>query len=129
MMAGKPRISFWEINAKDGPALVEFYQAIFDWEVTDDAATGVMRINTGDGTDGGIPGAIFTGKGALTTHRCLYVDVDDVDAVCALVEARGLPILQGPFDFQRRNRLGVFADPEGHMIGLVGPCLEGRGRG
>ncbi len=119
-MAGKSRISFWEINAKDGPGLVEFYKAIFGWDVTEDTKTGITRLDTGDGKNGGIPGAIFTGKGALPTHRCLYVDVEDVDAICEQVKTQGQPILQGPFDFQDRCRLAFFEDPEGHMIGLIG---------
>ncbi len=126
-MTGTPRVSFWEINAEDGPALVAFYRQVFGWQATEDTGTGVTRLETGDGTDGGIPGAIFTGKGALPTHRCLYVDVEDVDRVCAAVEALGQPILQGPFDFQGRLRLAFFRDPEGHMLGITGPVRGGGG--
>ncbi len=120
----KPRATYWEINAKDGPALSAFYKAIFDWDLTENEKSGVTHVDSGDGTDGGIPGGIFTGKGALPTHRCLYVKVDDVDAVCDLVRAQGRPIAQEPFDFQGRVRLGLFEDPEGHMIGLSGPCRD-----
>jgi predicted enzyme related to lactoylglutathione lyase len=112
-------VSFWEINAQDGPALTAFYRRVFGWEASEEGSIPVFNLDSG-GEDA-IGGAIFTGQGRLPTHRCLYVSVEDVDAVCELVKREGQPILQGPFDFQGRLRLAFFRDPEGHMIGLSGP--------
>ena len=119
-MPGKPRVTFWEINAQDGPALTEFYKKIFGWEAREEGSIPIFNLDSG-GEGGGIGGAIFTGQARLPTHRCLYVHVDDVDAVCELVKAQGQPILQGPFDIDERMRLAFFRDPEGHMVGLSGP--------
>ena len=112
------RICYWEINLYDGPALVEFYTQLFGWETSLDERSGVYDLATA-GKGGGINGGIFTGKGALPTHRCLYVDVEDVDSIVAKAEALGRSILQGPFELEGVGRLAFFQDPEGHMIGLI----------
>lgn len=115
---------WWEINAKDAEPLVEFYSRIFDWDHTYDENSGIYFIDSGDGSDGGISGGIFTGKGKLPTHRCLYVKVEDVDAITEKVKKQGQPILQGPFDLPSGTRLAFFQDPEGHMIGLIRPATN-----
>jgi len=119
----KPRVTFWEINAQDGPALTGFYRNVFGWEAREEGSIPIYNLDSGG--DGAIDGAIFTGRGRLPTHRCLYVAVEDVDATCELVKREGRPILQGPFDIQERVRLAFFEDPEGHMIGLTGPPRGG----
>jgi predicted enzyme related to lactoylglutathione lyase len=115
---------WWETNAEDAKPLVKFYTRVFDWEETYDESSGIWHLDSGNGTDGGIGGGIFTGKGALPPHRCLYVQVEDVDAIAERVEAEGQPILQGPFDLPSGTRLAFFRDPEGHMIGLIKPAGE-----
>jgi len=87
-------IVYWEINAKDGPALAEFYR------------------------DVGIDGGIFTGKGLLPPHRALYIEVEDIREVLEKVSKRGIEILQGPFE-SGNAILAFFRDPEGHMLGLI----------
>lgn len=117
----KHRMCFWEINAKDAELLVEFYTKVFGWEHSYDEAIGIWRFDSGNGKDGGIGGAVFTGKGGLPTHRCLYISVEDVDAIAEKTKSLGQQILQGPFDLEGVGRLAFFQDPEGHMIGLIGP--------
>jgi predicted enzyme related to lactoylglutathione lyase len=117
----KNRICWWEINAQDAKPLVDFYTGVFGWQTSFDSNLNVWRLHTGDGTDGGIGGSIFTGKGALPNHRCLYVEVDDVDEVTERVKAHGQPILQGPFNLAGVGRLAFFQDPEGYFIGLIHP--------
>ena len=113
-------VVWWEINARDGRALTEFYRDILDWDCLFDEPSGIWNVGSGgDGGDGSIAGGIFTGKGRLPPHRCLYVQVDDIHGVTAKVEARGLPILQGPFETDGGSWLAFFRDPEGHMIGLL----------
>ena len=78
-------------------------------------------VNSPPVVPGTISGGILTGRGALPPHRCLYVRVDDVDAFAARAAERGCPPLQGPFDLEGTGRLAFFRDPEGHMVGLIGP--------
>ena len=47
-----------------------------------------------------------------------YVEVPDVEAALAKVESLGGPRLMGP-EVMGPVEIGIFNDPEGHMIGLV----------
>lgn len=114
----KHPVVWWEINAQDGEALAAFYRAVFDWELPLDAAAGIWE-QAASGRPGEIGGGIFTGKGALPPHRCLYIAVGDIGAVCARARAQGREILQGPFAVAGIGRLAFFRDPEGHMLGLI----------
>ncbi len=114
----KNRVVWWEINAVDGEALSAFYRALFDWKLPQDPASGIWE-QKGSGKPGDIGGGIFTGKGALPTHRCLYVEVEDIEASCARARELGREILQGPFAVAGVGRLAFFRDPEGHMLGLI----------
>lgn len=123
-MSEGPRIGFWEINARDGAALTRFYERLFGWRARFDEGSGIWHLPSGNGADGGIGGGIFTGKGRLPPHRCLYLEVADVDAVCDRAKELGVEILQGPFEPAPGLRLAFFRDPEGHMLGISGPSRE-----
>jgi catechol 2,3-dioxygenase-like lactoylglutathione lyase family enzyme len=43
------------------------------------------------------------------------IDVDDVDAVCAELARRGVPLLNGPMDRPWGVRTASFRDPTGHI--------------
>jgi catechol 2,3-dioxygenase-like lactoylglutathione lyase family enzyme len=43
------------------------------------------------------------------------IEVDDVDAMCAELEARGVTLLNGPMDRPWGIRTASFADPGGHI--------------
>jgi catechol 2,3-dioxygenase-like lactoylglutathione lyase family enzyme len=45
----------------------------------------------------------------------LTVWVDDTDAVCAELEARGVALLNGPMDRAWGQRTASFIDPSGHL--------------
>jgi catechol 2,3-dioxygenase-like lactoylglutathione lyase family enzyme len=45
----------------------------------------------------------------------LTLGVDDVDAVCAELAARGVELLNGPMDRPWGVRTAAFADPSGHI--------------
>ena len=45
----------------------------------------------------------------------LTIDVDDVDAVCAILAARGVDLLNGPMDRPWGVRTACFRDPAGHI--------------
>jgi catechol 2,3-dioxygenase-like lactoylglutathione lyase family enzyme len=48
--------------------------------------------------------------------RCVFtIDVDDVDAVCAELQARGVELLNGPMDRPWSIRTASFRDPGGHI--------------
>jgi len=45
----------------------------------------------------------------------LTIRVDDVDATCAMLVARGVQLLNGPMDRPWGIRTAAFADPAGHV--------------
>ena len=45
----------------------------------------------------------------------LTIKVADVDAVCAELRDRGVPLLNGPIDRPWGRRTAAFADPSGHI--------------
>jgi catechol 2,3-dioxygenase-like lactoylglutathione lyase family enzyme len=45
----------------------------------------------------------------------LTIWVDDADAACALLAARGVELLNGPIDRAWGMRTASFADPDGHI--------------
>lgn len=54
--------------------------------------------------------------GADSGSRCVYtLLVDDVDAKCAELQARGVKLLNGPMDRPWGIRTASFADPAGHI--------------
>jgi uncharacterized glyoxalase superfamily protein PhnB len=49
-------------------------------------------------------------------HRCVFtIMVDDVDALCAELTARGVKLLNGPMDRPWGIRTASFVDPGGHI--------------
>lgn len=114
----KNPVVWWEINAKDGEKLSAFYREVFEWEMPRDEQSGIWEVTRSD-EPGNIGGGIFTGQGRLPTHRCIYVQVEDIDLVCGRAADAGQEILQGPFALEGLGQLAFFRDPEGHMIGLI----------
>lgn len=45
----------------------------------------------------------------------LTIEVDDVDAMCAELTARGVTLLNGPMDRPWGLRTAAFSDPDGHI--------------
>ena len=55
----------------------------------------------------------------------LTIGVDDTDAVCEELAARGVDLLNGPMDREWGLRTAAFADPDGH-VWEVAAKLPGR---
>ena len=104
-------IVHFEIGCRDTAAAVQFYGALFDWELK--AEAGIVRIGTGDGVGGHI--------GSLGhephTYTIFYVGVDDISASLALAESNGGKRLVGPVDIPG-GKFAWILDPAGNTIGL-----------
>ncbi len=109
----------WEVTGKDGPALHEFFANLFDWDVSTDNPMnyGVVAADPdgGAGIGGGI-GQTFDGSAG---HVTFYVGVDDVTAALEKAVRLGGAILMPETNVMEGVTIGHFADPEGHVIGLV----------
>ena len=107
-------IVHFEILGKDKPALEAFYTGVFDWQLTP-VMDNYSVVSPGGGINGGIGQAIEGGPGYVT----FYVEVADVSAALSVIESKGGERLMGPEQMPDGPIIGVFADPEGHAVGLV----------
>ena len=54
----------------------------------------------------------------------LTIEVEDTDAVCDQLAARGVELLNGPIDRPWGVRTAAFADPDGHIWEVAGKIRE-----
>ena len=52
-------------------------------------------------------------------YATFYVDVDDVEAALGEAEKLGGARLMGPEKVMEGLTIGLFSDPEGHIVGLA----------
>jgi catechol 2,3-dioxygenase-like lactoylglutathione lyase family enzyme len=112
-----------------------FYQDVFGLPVVfEDENSAVFRlentlINLLDSREAHelIEPGVVAGAGAGSRFQ-LTIPVDDVDAACAELEARGVKLLNGPLDRPWGVRTAAFTDPAGHVWEYAQqlPSVEGR---
>ena len=118
---GHPVVHF-EIMGKDAPALSAFYSELFEWEID---ANNPMNYGTvqregntlPDGT--GIGGGIGQVPEGYDGHVTFYVQVPQVEAALVTAEKLGGTRMMGPEEVMPGLTVGLFSDPEGHVVGLV----------
>jgi uncharacterized protein len=118
----------FEIAGKDGKKLQEYYADLFDWNIDADNEFGYGIVAREDNTnaDGiGIGGGISSGPEGYEGHVTFYVEVPDVEAALAKAESLGGTRVMGPDEVMQGLTIGLFTDPEGHVIGV----MNGRGSG
>jgi uncharacterized protein len=119
---GQPVVHF-EIIGKDGAALHRYYSELFGWEIAADNPMnyGIVdreqNVNAeGVGIGGGIGGP---GPEGYDGHVTFYVEVPDVEAALAQAESLGGTRVMGPEEPMEGLEIGLFTDPEGHLVGVV----------
>jgi hypothetical protein len=115
---GAPVVHF-EINTADDPAeLHGFYANLFGWSIdaNNPMNYGLVTTGAGKGVDGGIGGAQDG-----TPSICFYVEVPDITATLAAAEAAGGKTLMPREVVTDAVVVGMFADPQGNVVGLVEP--------
>jgi predicted enzyme related to lactoylglutathione lyase len=105
----------FEVSGQDLDKLQSFYSEVFGWKTK--KVPGDMPYAMVEGEDGGIGGGIGQapdGQG----HVTFYVGADDPQAVLDKVEQLGgktiMPVTELP-----QVTIALFADPEGHVVGLA----------
>lgn len=117
---GQPVVHF-EVFGKDGERLQGFYSDMFGWEIDSDNPMnyGLVSRDQNTSPDGiGIGGGIGSGQEGQS-YVTFYVSVDDVEAGLQKAESLGGSRVMGPMEVMDQLTIGLFNDPEGHMIGLV----------
>jgi len=105
----------FEVVGKDLAGLQSFYGDLFGWKTEAIPEMGYAMVQKeGEGIAGGLGRSQDGGPG----HVTFYVSTDDPQATLDRAEALGgktvMPVTELP-----QVTLAMFADPEGHVIGLV----------
>jgi predicted enzyme related to lactoylglutathione lyase len=118
---GRPVVHF-EITGKDGGKLQRYYSELFEWEIDANNPMGYGIVaREGNLTDDGIGigGGVSTGPDGYEGHVTVYVEVPDVEAALAKAEELGGSRMMGPERVMEDLVIGLFTDPEGHVIGVM----------
>jgi len=109
-------VTWFEVLAKDGDTLRQFYKTLFGWKIDANNPTKYGLVDTGGGR--GIPGGIGQATPATRSWVTFYVETPDITASLAEAERLGGKTLM-PRTVTPDVTVGIFEDPEGHAIGLV----------
>jgi uncharacterized protein len=118
---GQPVVHF-EIIGKDADKLKSYYSDLFGWEIDSDNPMnyGIVPRDGNVNPDGvGIGGGVGTGPEGYAGHVTFYVEVPDVEAALAKAESLGGSRMMGPDKVMEGVEIGLFNDPEGHVVGVV----------
>jgi uncharacterized protein len=120
---GQPVVHF-EVVGKDAEKLRKFYGELAGWnfDVYDDGPTdyGVVSREENTNLDGvGIGGGVGDSPEGYGGHVTFYIEVPDVGAALDQVEKLGGTKMMGPDSPMEGLTIGLFNDPEGHVVGLV----------
>jgi uncharacterized protein len=118
---GQPVVHF-EIIAKDAGRLTSYYADLFGWEIDAENPLnyGMVPRDGNTNADGvGIGGGIGEAPEGYDGHITFYVEVPDVEAALARAESLGGSRMMGPEQVMEGVEIGLFTDPEGHVVGVV----------
>jgi predicted enzyme related to lactoylglutathione lyase len=118
---GQPVVHF-EITGKDGEKLQSYYSELFGWEIDASNAMkyGIVSREGNTNEEGvGIGGGIATGPEGYPGHVTFYVQVPDVEQTLAKAESQGGTRMMGPDEVMDGLVIGLFTDPEGHVVGVM----------
>ncbi len=118
---GQPVVHF-EIIGSDTEALRSFYSELFGWEFDTDNPVNYAVVPREGHTnpDGiGIGGGLGAAPEGYGGHVTFYVEVPDVEAALAKAESLGGSRMMGPETVFEGTEIGLFTDPEGHVVGVV----------
>jgi predicted enzyme related to lactoylglutathione lyase len=118
---GQPVVHF-EIIGKDPDKLRNYYSELFGWEFNTDNPMnyGIVQREGNVNADGvGVGGGVGAGPEGYAGHVTFYVEVPDVEAALAKAESLGGTRMMGPHKVMDQLEVGLFTDPEGHVIGVI----------
>jgi uncharacterized protein len=118
---GQPVVHF-EVIGKEPEKLQAYYSDLFGWDINADnpAKYGIVSREGNTNPDGaGIGGGVGGGPEGYDGHATFYVEVPDVEAALAKAESLGGSRMMGPEKVMDAVEIGLFNDPEGHVVGVV----------
>jgi len=110
-------VTHFEVIGKDGKKLQDFFAQLFGWKID---ANNPMSYGIVEPSNGGIGGGI--GAGSSDQYHpgvMVYVEVDDTDAYLKKAEGLGGRTVMPTTTIPGMVTFAMFADPEGHIVGLA----------
>lgn len=103
-----------EFKSANFARTTEFYARLFDWRTEQNASASYMKLS-GDGAPSGgwVRADLVQAPGPIA-----YLAVDDLATKLAEVEAAGGRVLAHKLPFAGGGEIGLFADPDGNIMGL-----------
>jgi predicted enzyme related to lactoylglutathione lyase len=119
----EPGTPCWiDLGTPDIEASVDFYSALFGWEVPESEnaeQTGGYRQAMKNGKP--VAGMMPLMQEGQPPVWSTYISVSDADATAAAVKEAGGNTIAEPVDVMDLGRMAVFADPAGAVIGIWQP--------
>ena len=118
---GQPVVHF-EVIGKDAAKLQRYYAELFGWEIDTNNPLnyGIVAREGNVNADGiGIGGGVGAGPEGYDGHATFYVEAPDGEAALAKAESLGGARMMGPEKVMEGVEIGLFTDPEGHVVGVV----------
>jgi predicted enzyme related to lactoylglutathione lyase len=115
-------VNFFEVVGKDGAALRSFYSELFGWSINE--VPGGMDYGMVSSDDAGIEGGVGATPDGGPGHTTFYVDSPDPQATLDRALSLGANTLLAPTQLPGGGVIALFADPEGHPIGLYKPAFH-----
>jgi len=107
------QIGFFEIAAREGHRSQRFYEAIFNWKITDDGP--VMSISE---EDAGIAGHLFNWTYEEPPYLTLYIRVEDMSAYLEKATQLGGKVIIPETEIPSGGSFAQFLDIDGNAIGI-----------
>ena len=112
---GAPVVHF-EVIGKKPAKLQKFFSEVFDWKINTDNPLGYGFVEPQKkGSIGGGIGSAGQSKG----HATFYIEVENLEKTLEKIERHGGKIVVPVTTVPDMVTYAMFADPEGHLIGLV----------
>jgi uncharacterized protein len=109
----RPVVHF-EIEARDPERLRAFYNALFNWDISDGPI-----MNIGAGIGGPEPGPAGHIRASDRSGVTLYIQVRDIAESLAKAAALGGTVVMERLDIPGGATLAAITDPEGNPVTLV----------
>jgi predicted enzyme related to lactoylglutathione lyase len=121
-------LGFFAVHADNLDRARGFYEKVFGWKFQPWGPPGFFLIQTGDQKDPGVPGAlqkrheVAPGQ-TINGYECT-IDVEDLDAVSAMIENHGGKIVMPKCEIPTVGWLIKIQDSEGNLVCVKQPAAR-----